>query len=96
MCLPEHNNVKAKIIEDFRIGSQFPNVLGAIDGTRIQIVAPSKHSQVYVNQKKFHSLVLQGICASNLQFLHVLAGLPGSVNDSTILRNCDIWNIAPQ
>ena len=38
---------------------------------------------------------MQGICASNMQFLHVLAGWPGSVNDSRILRNCDVWNIAP-
>ena len=94
--LPEDNNVKAKIIDDFRIASQFPNVLGAIDGTHICIVAPSKHGQVYVNRKKFHSLVLQAICASNMQFLHVLAGWPGSVNDARILRNCDVWNIAPQ
>ena len=64
MYLPEDNNVKAKIINDFRIGSQFPNVLGAIDCTHIHIVAPSKHGQVYVNWKKFHSLVLQGICNS--------------------------------
>lgn len=93
--LPEDYNVKAQIMDEYSIGSQFPNVLGAIDGTHIRIVAPSEHSQVYVNRKKFHSLVLQGICASNMQFLHVLAGWPGSVNDSRILRNCDVWNIAP-
>ena len=87
MYLPEHNNVKAKIIDDFRIGSQFPNLLGAIVGIHIRIVAPSKHGQVYVNRKKFHSLVLQGICVSNMQFLLVLAGWPGSVDDSRILRN---------
>jgi hypothetical protein len=30
-----------------------------------------------------------------MQFLHVLAGWLGSINDSRIFRNCDIWNIAP-
>ena len=50
--LPKDNNVKAKIIDDFRIGSQFLNVLGAIDCIHIHIVAPSKHGQVYVNRKK--------------------------------------------
>lgn len=93
--LPQEENVKTKIMDDFRVGSQFPNVMGVIDGTHIRIVAPSKHPQVYVNRKKFHSIVLQGICASNLQFLHVVAGWPGSVNDARILKNCDIWNIAP-
>ena len=76
--------------------SEFTNVLGAIDGTHIRIVAPHEHPQVYVNRKKFHSIVRQGICANNLQFLHVVAGWPGSVNDSRILRNCDIWNTGPR
>lgn len=41
--------------------------------------------------------MLQGICASNLQFLHVVAGWPGSVHDSRIpLRNCDVWNVGPE
>ncbi|CAB3981318.1 Hypothetical predicted protein [Paramuricea clavata] len=71
--LPKDYNVKVQIMDEYRIGSQFPNVLGAIDGTHIRIVAPSEHSQVYVNRKKFHLLVLQGIRASNMQFLHVLA-----------------------
>ena len=72
------------------------NVLGAIDGTHIRIVAPHDHPQVYINQKRFHSIVLQGICASNLQFLHVVAGWPGGVHDARILSNCDVWDIGPQ
>lgn len=94
--LPQDENVKNKIMDDFHTASQFPNVLGAIDGTHIRIVAPHDHPQVYINRKKFHSIVLQGICASNLQFLHVVAGWPGSVHDARILRNCDMWDIGPQ
>jgi hypothetical protein len=89
-------NIKNKIMDDFYAASQFPNVLGAIDGKHIRIVAPHNHPQVYINRKKFHSIVLQGICASNLQFLHVVAGLPGSVHDARVLRNCDMWDIGPQ
>ena len=77
-----HENVKNKIIDDFYTASHFPNVLGVIDGTHIRIVDPHEHPQVYVNRKKFHSIVLQGICAHNLQFLHVVAGWPGSVHDA--------------
>ena len=93
--LPHDENVKNNIIDNFYTASQFPNVLGVIDGTHIRIVAPHEHPQVYVNRKKFHSIVLQGICAHNLQFLHVVAGWPGSVHDARILRNSDIWNICP-
>jgi hypothetical protein len=93
--LPHDENVKNNIIDDFYTASQFPNVLGVIDGTHIRIVGPHEHPQVYMNRKKFHSIVLQGICAHNLQFLHVVAGWPGSVHDARILRNSDIWNICP-
>ncbi len=93
--LPHDENVKNTIIGDFYTASNFPNVLGVIDGTHIRIVAPREHPQVYVNRKKFHSIILQGICAHNLQFLHVVAGWPGSVHDARILRNSDVWNICP-
>ena len=93
--LPHDENVKNTIIGDFYTASNFPNVLGVIDGTHIRIVAPREHPQVYVNRKKFHSIILQGICAHNLQFLHVVAGWPGSVHDARVLRNSDVWNICP-
>ena len=32
--------------------TQFQNVLGAIDGTHIEIKAPSEHTQAYFNRKK--------------------------------------------
>ena len=94
--LPHDENVKNTIIGDFYTASNFPNVLGVIDGTHIRIVAPCEHPQVYVNREKFHSIILQGICAHNLQFLHVVAGWPGSVHDARVLRNSDdVWNICP-
>ena len=77
-------------MDDFHVASQFLNVLEAIDETHIRTVAPHDYPQVYINRKKFHAIVLQGICASNLQFLHVLAGWPGSVHDARILRSCDV------
>ena len=54
---------------------------GAINGSHIRIVAPHEHPQV--------------VCANNLQFLHVVADWPGSINDLRILRNCGIWNTIP-
>ncbi|XP_060874001.1 uncharacterized protein LOC132947783 [Metopolophium dirhodum] len=39
--------------------STFPNVLGAIDGTHINIPAPRDHQEAYVNRKGHHSIQLQ-------------------------------------
>ena len=93
--LPHNENVKNKIIDDLYTASNFPNVLEVIDGTHIRIATPHEHSQVHVNRKKFHSIILQGICAHNLQFLHVVAGWPGTVHDARILRISAVWNICP-
>lgn len=37
----------------------FPNVIGAIDGTHIKIIAPNINSDSYINRKGFHSIQLQ-------------------------------------
>lgn len=39
--------------------STFPNVLGAIDGTHINIPAPHDHQEAYVNRKGYHSIQLK-------------------------------------
>ncbi|XP_060855167.1 uncharacterized protein LOC132932831 [Metopolophium dirhodum] len=39
--------------------SNFPNVLGAIDGTHINIPAPHDRPESYVNRKDHHSIQLQ-------------------------------------
>lgn len=37
----------------------FPEVIGAIDGTHVKIIAPRDNSESYVNRKGFHSIQLQ-------------------------------------
>jgi len=43
----------------FSSTSYFPGVIGAIDGTHINIHAPHKHPETYVNRKGHHSIQLQ-------------------------------------
>ena len=38
--------------------TQLQNVLGAIDGTHIEINAPSEHTQAYFKRKKLPSVIL--------------------------------------
>jgi hypothetical protein len=55
---------------------QMPNVIGAIDGT--QIMTPKKDIESdYVNRKNRHSINVQAIADSNLEFINVVAKYPG-------------------
>ena len=57
-----------------------------MSGSHIAIIAPHQYEFPCVNQKKFHSINIQGICNANLVFLNVAAKWPGSSHDSFILQ----------
>ncbi|XP_066603043.1 putative nuclease HARBI1 [Prorops nasuta] len=71
-------------IEMFAEISNFPGIMGAIDGCHVQISAPIDHANSYINRKGFHSIVLQGICDPNRKFIDVFTGYCGSVHDARI------------
>ena len=39
----------------FRI-SKLPNIVGLIDGTQVQIIAPKEQEEIYVNSQNYHSI----------------------------------------
>lgn len=61
-------------------------VLGAIDGTHIQIKAPSINRHLYCNRKKYYSILMQAVVDSKKKFIDVYCGEPGSLHDSRVLR----------
>ena len=74
------------IIESFRDITGLPNIAGSIDGIHIPLsMRPSKKYTPmpldFFNRKKFHSIVLQGVCDSNKMFWNVCAGQLGGVHD---------------
>lgn len=91
------NNMETQREEqEFNRRNGFPGIIGAVDGTHIQIKAPSNHPQSYVNRKHFHSLQLQCVCRHNMLFSHVFTGFPGSVHDSRVIQSSDLWESGPQ
>ncbi|KAH7949472.1 hypothetical protein HPB49_011036 [Dermacentor silvarum] len=58
-------------------GAGLPDVIGAIDGCHIRIVRPTEREEDYYNRKKFHSIILQGICNADMVFTDVFVGYPG-------------------
>ena len=71
----------------------FPQCLGAIDGTHIPIKAPLVHHADFYNGKCFHSVILQGVCDSQCCFTNVFAGWPGRAHDSRVFGRSQIGNL---
>ncbi|XP_067686105.1 putative nuclease HARBI1 [Haliotis asinina] len=70
--------------------ANFPGVVGVIDGTHIQILAPSQHEPAYVNRKQYHSINTQVIFDHSSQIIDVVAKWPGSTHDSRILTESGV------
>ena len=73
-------------MEGFAVLSDFPQIVGAIDGSHNPIKRPVEHPNDYYNRKSFHSLVLQGIADADGRFIHVSTGYAGSIHDARVLR----------
>jgi len=78
------------IMQGFHNIANFPNVVGAIDGTHIRIKAPSIDEHFYVNRKNYHSINIQGVCDANMTFLNIVAKWTGSTHDAFIWANSNL------
>lgn len=72
------------------MSSRFPGVIGAIDGTHINIPAPSVNTRFYYNRKKDHSIILQAVCLSDMTFSHVTCSYLGSVQEARVFSNSEV------
>ncbi|XP_064465280.1 putative nuclease HARBI1 [Ornithodoros turicata] len=81
------------IILGFQGKSRFPKVLGAIDGSHIEITAPKENASSYVNRKGLHSVVLRAVCEKEMRFLHWSVGEAGSVHDALVLRRSEVYGM---
>ena len=81
-----------RAIEAFQELSCFPQVVGAIDGSHIPIIAPKNDPNDYYNRKQFHSIVLQGVADARGRFIHVSTGYAGSIHDARVLRMSSLVN----
>ncbi|CAC5372738.1 unnamed protein product [Mytilus coruscus] len=75
----------------FQTRGNFPGVLGAIDGTHIEINAPEEHQKDYLNRKMSHFVILQAVCNNRGLFTDCFAGVPGSRHDAHVFRQSGIY-----
>ncbi|XP_034945920.1 protein ANTAGONIST OF LIKE HETEROCHROMATIN PROTEIN 1-like [Chelonus insularis] len=80
---PDSDQWKA-ISDGFYQKWNMPNCIGAIDGKRIEIIAPPKSGTMCYNYKKTFSTVLLAVCDHKYKFTFVDIGAYGSESDGGI------------
>lgn len=76
-----------EVHEKFYNIAQFPQVIGAIDGTHIPIRNPGGlNAQRYINRKGFYSINAQIVCDATNKIRSIVARWPGSSHDSRIFH----------
>ncbi|KAM0728725.1 Protein ANTAGONIST OF LIKE HETEROCHROMATIN PROTEIN 1 [Formica fusca] len=78
------------IVYGFFSASGFPDTIGAIGGTHINIPSSKNNSETYVNQKNHYSIQLQAVCDHTKLFTHVYVGNVHSDHDTCTSRLSDL------
>lgn len=63
-----------QILRNFEIEGGFPGIVACIDGTHIEITAPSVYKESYINRKGYYSMVLQIVCDYNKKIIDATCG----------------------
>jgi len=86
ISLPAHEDDVKETISKFEEKLNFPHVVGAINGTHVEIKAPLINPADYFNRKQKYSTVTQAVADSRMLFTDVSTGWPGSIHDARVLR----------
>lgn len=74
------------------IECEIPQVVGCLDCMHTSIFCPDSDSKVdYYNRKQTYSVNTQAIVGSNLKFLDISTGFPGSMHDARVLRRTNLF-----
>lgn len=76
-----------KIAADFYHRTNFPNVIGAVDGKHIEICKPEKSGSLFYNYKNYFSVILMAMADANYCFTCVEVGAYGGSSDSNVFKN---------
>ncbi|KAJ8911470.1 hypothetical protein NQ315_015237 [Exocentrus adspersus] len=75
---------KERWLEDFYERTNFPNVVGAVDGEHIRLISPMHSgSNYYNNYKNYFSIVLLAVVDSDYRFIAIDVGSYGRENTLT-------------
>ncbi|CAI5948327.1 unnamed protein product [Closterium sp. NIES-64] len=83
-------DVREEMALDFRAIKGVPNVIGAIDGTHIELRGMEAHRGDYYNRKQVYSVQLQMTCDSKGVIWDYNLGNPGSMHDQGVFSTSDL------
>lgn len=69
---------------------KYPNVIGAIDGSSIDVTVPDEHRIDYFTRKYSTAINLTAVCDANKKFLHITVGYSGRCHDSHIFNSSSL------
>ncbi|CAI5463810.1 unnamed protein product [Closterium sp. Yama58-4] len=82
--------VREEMALDFRAIKGVPNVIGAIDGTHIEIRGMDAHRGDYYNRKSVYIVQLQVTCDSKGVIWDYTVGNPGSMHDQGVFSTSEL------
>ena len=91
---PHSGRETADEIQKFNIFTECAilQVVGAIDGTHIEIMPPEGDNKVdYYSMKQKYTIDTQAIVGENLVSLDTATGYPGSIHDARVLRSTSLY-----
>ncbi|KAM3266436.1 putative nuclease HARBI1 [Capsicum annuum] len=79
-------DIHPKLKEDKRYWPYFKNCIGAIDGTHVSCIVPSKDQIKYIGRKGFTSQNVMPVCDWDMCFTFVWPGWEGTAHDARIFN----------
>ena len=84
VCPQTQEEQRKAMTQLYRMGG-FPNVIGCVDCTHVNIIAPRDNENEYINRRGHHSVTCCLVCDADLLVIDCVANCSGSVLDSAIL-----------
>ncbi|KAJ1520370.1 hypothetical protein ONE63_003505 [Megalurothrips usitatus] len=84
----ERNAIKHR----FQRATQFPGVVGCIDGTHVYITAPLEHPGQYRNRHHSYSINVQAVVDNRLLVRDIHVGEAGSLHDRRVFRRSSLYS----
>lgn len=93
MYFPKEDAELQQARAGFHALAGFPNVIGAVDGTHVAILAPKGRAGMYRDRHHQYSMNMQACCDAQGAFINVSVMFPGSVHDAQAFEHCSVRRV---